>query len=463
MKQQQVTILGAGPAGLSSAHHLISRGTLPMVLEQAPAVGGISRTLQYGGYRFDLGGHRFFTRLPEIAQLWQDLMGDDFLTVSRQSRILYQGRFMNYPLHLPNVVASLGPGESFLCLLSYLHSRVQPKGDPETLEGWISNRFGKRLFQKFFESYSEKVWGRSCREIRSHWSAQRIRTLSFHKALFDALFQTEGSKSLVREFHYPVKGAGMMWERLKDRVIEGKGHLHLSSKALRLEWTDNRVCGLVFERDGESFHVSPDHLISSIPLVDLLRILDPPAPKQVFEAVDALSFRAFIMVLLVLDKEDLFSDQWIYVHDPDVRVGRIQNFKQWSPFMVPDLNRTSVGMEYFCDPGDDFFNMEDQDLKILATRELVQLGFIAERDVLDGTVARVAKAYPIYDMDYDRHLGIIRSFLNTIDNLQTIGRNGMHAYNNMDLAMHSGILAAKNVLGESHDLWGLIEQEKYLE
>ncbi len=463
MNPQQVAVLGAGPAGLAAAHHLVVRGAPSMVLEQAPVVGGISRTLEYQGYRFDLGGHRFFTRIPEITRLWQELMGDDFLRVSRKSRILYEGRLLDYPLRLTNVLTGLGLGESFLCLLSYLHSRLLPHGDPETLEGWISNRFGKRLFQKFFESYSEKVWGRSCREIRSHWSAQRIRTLSFYKALFDALFQSGGSKSLVREFHYPVKGAGMMWERLKGLLIQKKGTLHLSSRVLRLERKGDRVSGLVFEQDREMHHAAPDHLISSLPLADLLRILDPPPPKTVLEAAEALSFRAFIMVLLILDKKDIFSDQWIYVHDPRVRVGRIQNFKQWSPHMVPHSDKTSVGMEFFCDPGDDFFNRTDGELKRLAMEELVQLGFVSKQNVLGGTVARVRKAYPVYDMDYDNHLQVIRSFLKTIYNLQTIGRNGMHAYNNMDLAMYSGILAAKNVLGETHDLWGMIEQDKYLE
>ena len=463
MKKQRVVILGAGPAGLAAAHHLTSHEVAPMVLDQAPVVGGISRTEEYKGYRFDLGGHRFLTRIPGIATLWKEMMGDDFLKVTRKSRILYRDRLLDYPLYLPNVIAGLGPKESFSCLLSFIHSKLHPEGDTETLEGWVTNRFGQRLFQTFFESYSEKVWGKSCREIRSHWSAQRIRTLSFSKALSDALFQTEGTKSLVREFHYPIKGAGMMWERMKDAVVREKGRVHLSSRPIRLECADARVLSMVFDRHGETVQVPVDHLISSIPLVSLIRALDSEVSGAVLEAAEKLSFRAMVMVLLILDRKDVFPDQWIYVHNPEVRVGRIQNFKLWSPFLVPDQDTTSVGMEYFCDPGDEFFNMDDGDMKTLAAGELSRLGFASERDVLDGTVVRVAKAYPVYDMDYDKHLGVIRSFLKTIDNLQTIGRNGMHAYNNMDLAMHSGILAAKNVLGETNDLWRLIEKDKYLE
>lgn len=458
-----MVVLGAGPAGLAAARHLTSRGLPPVILERAPVVGGISRTEYYKGYRFDLGGHRFFTRIPGIEQLWRDIMGDDFLKVSRQSRILYQCRFLDYPLHLPNVLAGLGARESLLCLFSYLHARFRSQKDLETLEGWISNRFGKRLFKKFFESYSEKVWGRSCREIRSHWSGQRIGSLSFLKALSDSLFQTGDSKSLVREFQYPVKGAGMMWERMKDALIAERAQLYLSARTVRVEQEGDRIRRLIFEYNGEICHISVDHLISSIPLADLIQIIDPPVPEAVRKAAESLFFRSFIMVLLILDREDLFRDQWIYVHDSSVRVGRIQNFKRWSPYMVPDLKKTSLGMEYFCSPEDDVFNMKDGELIALASEELVRLGFVAEQDVMDATVVRVTNAYPVYDMDYEKHLHVIRSFLQTIRNLQTIGRNGMHAYSNMDLAMHSGILAAKNVLGETHDLWGMMEKDKYLE
>ncbi len=464
MTKPDAVILGAGPAGLSAACHLTSNGMSPLVLEKESFVGGISRTETHNGYGFDLGGHRFLTHIPEVEKLWFNIMGPDFLKVTRKSRILHQGHYLEYPFQLLNLLSALGPTEGLFCLISYLKSMLRPDGNPDTLEGWVTNRFGQRLFQHFFKSYSEKVWGRPCHEIRSHWSAQRIHTLSVYKALTDAMFHTGGAKSLVRSFYYPARGAGMMWDRMHQRVKEGKGDVRLSSTITGLKYCEKRITSVVYNHGREQFTLPVDHLISTISLGDLVRLFRSGVSGEVLEAARALSFRSLVLVLLVINRKDIFPDQWIYVQDERFRVGRLQNFKQWSPHLVPDPQTTSVGMEYFCDPFDTFYRMSDQKLIEFALKEMVGLGFADRQDMLDATVRRVPMAYPVYDMVYDRHLRTIQNFLSRFENLQTIGRNGMHAYNNMDLAMHLGLLAAQNVLGGSHNLWQLIENDKkYLE
>ena len=464
MTRPEVVIFGAGPAGLSAAWRLTSEKVPVTLLEKESVVGGISRTETHNGYRFDLGGHRFLTRIPEVKRLWFEAMGSDFIEVKRKSRILYNGRYLHYPLHLQNLLASLGLKEGLLCLGSYLKSHFLPQGDPDTLEGWVVNRFGERLFAHFFKSYSEKVWGRPCSGIRSHWSAQRIRTLSFSKALSDALVQSAGVKSLVRRFYYPVKGAGMMWDRLRYKVETGGGYLRIGSHLVRLACSRNRIDGVFFEQAGEKCDILADQFISTIPLTNLIGLFDPPAPERVLDACRSLAFRSMVLVLLIVNRETVFPDQWIYVQDDRFRVGRLQNFKQWSPQMVPDPGTTSVGMEYFCDPFDRFYSLDDAVLIHFASKEIEDLNLAKRSQILDAAVRRVPFAYPVYDMDYERHLRTVRTFLDRFENLHTIGRNGMHAYNNMDLAMQSGLLAADNIMGANHDLWQLVEDDKnYLE
>jgi protoporphyrinogen oxidase len=463
MNNKPVVIIGAGPAGLTAAHELTRRGIPTVVLERSDTVGGIARTERYRDYYFDIGGHRFFTKIEKINHLWQEMMGDGFIKVPRMSRIYYGGKFFQYPLNITNTLRNLGILESLLILLSYLGSRLKPHPEEETFDQWVSNRFGERLFRTFFKTYTEKVWGIPCNTIRADWAAQRIKGLSLLSAVSNAIFGTQKTKSLINEFDYPLYGPGMMWQRFQEKIEAEGGVVHLNSEVVGIGCSRGGVESVTVKEDGSTREIPVSHLISSVPLNRLIKLLDPVAPKSVREAATGLSYRAFLIVVLIVERESLFPDQWIYIHSPEVRVGRIQNFKNWSAAMVPDATKTSIGMEYFCDEGDDFWQKPDEELVALASRELELLGLAASRDVGEGLVVRQSNAYPVYDQEYKRHLGTMREFVGEFENLQTIGRSGMHRYNNMDHSMLTGLLAAENLNGACHNLWEINDDEEYLE
>jgi protoporphyrinogen oxidase len=434
-----------------------------MVLERSDKVGGIARTEYYKGYYFDVGGHRFLTKIASINRLWCEILGDDFLKVPRLSRIYYGGAFYSYPLSLGRALFNLGAVESFLIVLSYLQAQVWPHSEEKTFEQWVSNRFGPRLYATFFRTYTEKVWGIPCHKIQADWAAQRIKGLSLIAVLSNALLGIQKAKSLVSEFYYPRRGPGMMWEGFRSAVEQGGGRVFLNTEAVDLDHHNGKIQSIGWVRDGKKEVTPVEHLITSLPVSKLIFMLRPSPPEEVLAAARNLSYRAFVMVGLIIEKDHLFPDQWIYVHSPNVRVGRIQNFKNWSPAMVPDPNNTSVGMEYFCDEGDDIWSMPDDELAALASRELNSLGLVQKADVVDHFVIRQPKAYPIYDEQYFHQVSLIRRYLATLGNLQTIGRNGMHRYNNMDHSMITGIQAAQNILGATHDLWETNEEADYIE
>jgi protoporphyrinogen oxidase len=463
-RNESLIIIGAGPAGLAAAHEAILLGITPRVIEKSRQVGGISRTETYKDYYFDIGGHRFFTKVKKIDALWRQMMGKDFLSVSRMSRIFYRDRFFAYPLNITSTLLNMGILESARIGLSYLKSQVFPYRKEETFEQWVSNRFGRRLYEAFFKSYTEKVWGISCDEIRADWAAQRIQDLSLLKTLTNALFGNNTTKTLIEEFSYPVYGPGMMWDRFSSAIHAGGGVIRLDCDVTRLNLSGSRIDSVVCRREDGTITEHPaDHVISSIPITELTKILSPPAPENVLKAADSLSYRSFIIVMLIIDRPDLFPDQWIYIHSPDVNVGRIQNFKNWSPSMVPDPRKTSIGMEYFCNIGDDTWKMQDDRLVRMAADELSRLGLLNDAAVIDSHVVRQPHAYPVYDKDYAGHLAAIQTYLDDIENLQTIGRNGMHRYNNMDHSMLTGMLAVKNITGEHHDVWKINDEDEYLE
>lgn len=463
MDHYPVVIIGAGPAGLTAAYELGKRGIQPIVLETADNVGGLARTETYKGFRFDIGGHRFFTNVDEVQQLWQEMLGEDFLKVPRLSRIYYQGRFFNYPLDLVNALSNLGIVQSLLVLLSYFKAQLWPSPEEETFEQWVTNRFGQRLYQTFFQTYTEKVWGIPCHKIQADWAAQRIRGLSLRAVVSNALFGTNNVKTLISEFHYPTLGPGMMWQRFQEVVERRGGQVQLKTEVLRLTRDGRQIKSITARCAETEVEVCGEHVISSMPLTELITRLDPPPPADVVKAARKLTYRALILVGLIVDQADLFSDQWIYVHSPEVKVGRIQNFKNWSAAMVPDPRKTSLGVEYFCAKGDAIWTMSDAELLDLATRELVSLRLADIADVEDGIVIRQPRAYPVYDREYRKHLEAIRRFLATMDNLQTIGRNGLHRYNNQDHSMLTGVLAVRNLLGEKHDLWSVNTERSYYE
>ena len=463
MQNYPVIIIGAGPAGLTAAYELVKQGIQPLVLEKSDQVGGIARTEIYKGYRFDIGGHRFYTKVEEVKQLWKEVLGDAFIRVPRMSRIYYRGKFFNYPLELLDTLSKLGVWESLRILLSYLKVRALPCPQEDTLEEWVTNRFGRRLFQTFFKTYTEKVWGIPCDKIRADWAAQRIKGLSLKTAVMNALFKTNDTKTLIKEFDYPILGPGMMWDRFQSEVEKRGGEVTLNTGVVKLRRKGNRICSVMVRQDGQVTEIHSDQFISSMPITALVQRLDPLPPNAVLEAAASLNYRAFMIVSLVIDRADLFPDNWIYIHSPEVTVGRIQNFKNWSPAMVPDPNKTCLGMEYFCSEGDALWQMSDTELLDLATCELAALGLAPAAAVEDGVVLRQPKAYPVYDQAYRQHLQVIQTYLADFENLQTIGRNGMHRYNNQDHSMLTGLLAAKNLLGKQYDLWNVNTERSYHE
>ncbi|MEO6026259.1 MAG: NAD(P)/FAD-dependent oxidoreductase [Candidatus Binatia bacterium] len=465
---RRFVVVGAGPAGLTAAYELAQAGEPPKVLEKGAMVGGLARTESYRGFHFDMGGHRFFTKVPEVDAFWRTVLGDEFLRRPRLSRIYYEGRFFDYPLRPTNALAGLGAWQSVLVGLSYLRWQIAPHRQEDTFEQWVTNRFGRRLFRTFFKSYTEKVWGVSCSELKAEWAAQRIKDLSLWTAVRSMFVRPQQTiKTLIEEFDYPRLGPGMMWNAVREEVVRLGGSVETDHEVVAIERDGHRVTRIVTSgastNGARRTHDGTD-FISSMPITELVARLEPPAPDAVRAAARQLSHRAFVTVCLIVDQPDLFPDNWIYIHDPAVQVGRIQNFKNWSPAMVPDATKTSLGLEYFCNQGDALWSMPDDELVALARREIAHVGLARPEDVVDGCVVRVADAYPVYDSSYREHLDVVRAYVDGLENLQTIGRNGLHRYNNQDHAMVTGMLAVRNALhGERHDLWSVNTDQEYHE
>ncbi len=396
MNHYPTVVIGAGPAGLTTAYELHKLGVSSVTLERADRVGGISRTETYKGYRFDIGGHRFFTKVPEVQTLWYEVLGSDLIKVPRLSRIYYDGRFFNYPLEPLDTLSKLGLRYSLMVIASYLRIKLFPLPQEDNLEEWVINRFGKRLYYTFFKTYTEKVWGIPCTQIQADWAAQRIKGLSLKRAITNALFKVNNTKTLITEFDYPILGPGMMWERVQELLEQWGNPVHLNTEVVRIEREGDRVLRVVARQHGQTIVTTGDHFVSSMPVTALLHKLDPLPPQYVLTAARSLSYRDFLIVALVVNQPELFPDNWIYIHSPAFQVGRIQNFKNWSPAMVPDLSKTCLGMEYFCNQGDPLWELSDTELLDLAAREVVNLGLVEGLDkVEDGTVIRQHKAYPV--------------------------------------------------------------------
>jgi len=463
--EKPVIIIGAGPAGLSAAYELARLKQQPIVLEKSDKVGGLARTECYNNYYFDMGGHRFFTKDKRVERLWRGVLGGDFVRRPRLSRIYYKQKFFNYPLKATNAFIGLGPWESLRIMTSYLRWRLFPYREEESFEQWVTNRFGKRLFDIFFKSYTEKVWGISCSELKAEWAAQRIKDLSLKTVLLSMFVKPKTTiKSLIDEFDYPRRGPGMMWNAVKEEIEHTGGVVRTNATVVAIHKNGSGIKNVVVSSNGHSEVIEGSHFISSMPVTEFIKKLQPPAPQPVLRAAEKLRYRDFLTVSLIVDRPALFPDNWIYVHDPEVKVGRIQNFKNWSPDMVPDSSKTSLGLEYFCTEGDELWKMEDADLIELGKRELAKIGLATPSEVVDGCVFRVPKAYPIYDSEYRDYLAVIKTFLGNLENCQTIGRNGLHRYNNQDHSMLTGMLAVRNItLGERNDLWSVNGEQEFHE
>jgi protoporphyrinogen oxidase len=473
----KAVIVGAGPAGLTAAYELSKHNTSVVVLESDPEyVGGLARTVNYHGYRFDIGGHRFFSKSREVEDLWTEILGGDLLQRPRSSKIYYRGQFYSYPLKPFEALSKLGFCESSLCVLSFLAARLHPTRDPKTFEDWVVNHFGRRLFRIFFKTYTEKIWGRSCREISADWAAQRIKGLSLGGAIKNALLPRRRKpnnranvvKTLINTFRYPRLGPGMMWETCAKKVRGMGGDVLLGHCAVGCRFDSASSTWTVTARtpDGQVKEFRGEHLISSMPIRQLVPQVEPRLPEPVLRSANSLRYRDFLTIGLILRDRNRFHDTWIYIHDPDVKVGRIQNCKAWSPDMVADPRYCCYGLEYFCFEGDGLWNMRDEGLLALARKDLQQVGLAVAADVVDGCVIRQPKAYPVYDDDYKVHVDTIRRAIDErCPTLHLVGRNGMHKYNNQDHAMMTALLAARNILAgkQIYDVWSVNEDAEYHE
>ncbi|GJE61600.1 NAD(P)/FAD-dependent oxidoreductase [Methylobacterium trifolii] len=474
----ETLVIGAGPAGLTAAYLLSKHGRDVTVLERDPAqVGGISRTVSHNGYLFDIGGHRFFSKSKAVVQLWDEILPNDFIERPRLSRIYYKGKYYAYPLKAFEALRNLGILTSTLCVASYLLARAKPIETPKSFHEWVRNQFGERLFSIFFKTYTEKVWGMSCDAISADWAAQRIKGLDLGAAIRDALKRSLGLrakqkpgepviKTLIESFRYPRRGPGMMWEAAAEktaaqggRVLLDRGVDGLSFEPATGIWTVSATRG-----DGTRETYTARHLISSAPVRELVDAIKP-RPLSTFNA-RSLQYRDFVTVALIAKSQKDFPDNWIYIHDPSVQVGRVQNFRSWSPEMIPDEDHTCLGLEYFCFEGDGLWTASDEDLVALAKREIGQIGLIDPREVVDACVVRQPKAYPVYDETYADNVASVRRELeHDFPTLHLVGRNGMHKYNNQDHAMMTAMLTVENIIAghRRHDVWRVNEDAEYTE
>jgi len=468
---KKIAIIGAGPAGLTAAYLLGKAQQHVVVFEKDPQyVGGISRTETYKGYSFDIGGHRFFSKSKEVEDFWTEILSNEMLERPRSSRIYYNHKFFAYPLAAFEALRKLGIIESCLCVLSYMQAKISPVKDPTNFEDWVVNQFGRRLFTIFFKTYTEKVWGIPCNQISADWAAQRIKGLSLSSAIWNALFKPSAKssdkdkiiKTLIDSFRYPKKGPGMMWERCveKSEALGVKIIMNMGVNQIHLQngkWQ-------VITKDGNNWD-GFDYVLSSAPMRELVASTYPSFPEKAFKASQDLKYRDFITVVLICKDEDAFTDNWIYIHDPKVKVGRIQNFKSWSPYMVPDANMACYGLEYFCFEGDGMWTSSNEDLIALAKKEIEAIGLTKQSAVVEGYVVRQPKAYPVYDHSYKANVEAVRTALKDYPGLYLVGRNGMHKYNNQDHSMMTAMLAAKNIIAgnELYDLWNVNEDAEYHE
>jgi protoporphyrinogen oxidase len=464
-----VVIIGAGPAGLTAAYQLAKAGKRSTVLEGDSVVGGISRTVERDGWRFDIGGHRFFTKVKPVEELWHEILpAEDFMLRPRSSRIFYQGKFYDYPLKAMNALTNLGVLEAVRCVLSYAWARVRPPKDQSNFEGWVAARFGWRLYRHFFKTYTEKVWGHPGSEMGADWAAQRIKNLSLASAIRNAVLPKRNQKeitSLIEEFEYPRLGPGMMWEACRDKVEAAGTKVVMQTRVTRIRHAGGVATEVeAATADGGVNVYGASAVISSMPLGALVKAMDPPAPADVVAAADDLSYRDFLTVALVVPAAQVpWNDNWIYLHDPGTRAMRIQNFGSWSPYLVKD-GRNVLGLEYTVNEGDADWSSKDEDLVARASAELGRLGLVDPSTIEAGYVVRMPKAYPYYDAAYTGNVDTIRRWLEAnVANVAPVGRNGMHRYNNADHSMYTAMLAVENLLGASHDTWSVNVEDEYHE
>lgn len=467
-KKTDVCVIGAGPAGLSAAYVLSKNDVDTVVLEMSDQIGGISRTVEHNGFRFDLGGHRFFTKDEEVEDFFREVLGDEIIWVDRSSKIYYHGKYFDYPLKPTNALFGMGIGTTAKCILDYGTVKLRNifrKPDIVSLEDWVSNEFGHELFRIFFKDYTEKVWGINCNRICAEWAAQRIKGLSLRVAIKDAVMPSKNGKvtTLIDKFMYPQLGIGRISENLAEKVEAGGNEVRMKSKAAAVNHEDGKVTSVQVEGEDGSYELQVDNLCSSMPLTELVCAMRPEAPAEVIEAAKSLRYRDLVTVNLIVDKPEVTDQTWIYFHDPSLALGRIHEPRNWSPAMAPE-GKSSLVVEYFCFEDDEVWGMEDKDLIEKTIKDLdTRLGYLKKEDVIDAFIIRIPKAYPMYELGYEEPLKKVMDYIAGFSNLQIVGRYGTYKYNNMDHSMKTGILAARNFMGDSHDISTVNVEKEYHE
>ena len=465
-----VLIIGAGPGGLTSGLLLARAGHKVIIYESDPQqVGGLSRTVAHRGFRIDIGGHRFYTKEPEVQKFWQEALGEDLLVRKRISRIFYKKKFLKYPLRPLDLLFKLNPLESLGFVCSYLLSQFSGASSHENFERWIIRKFGKKLYLAFFKSYTEKVWGIACHEISSDWAVQRINNLNIGSLLknffYDLLWMRKQQiKSLIEEFEYPVYGPGMLWEKVAANIVELGGEIRFNSRVMGSR-QDPQSLKWRLELMGGELSAEADQLISTAPLQEFISGIEPRPHHELFERLQEFRYRGFITVALMFKGKNPFPDNWIYIHETKVKVGRIQNYGNWSPGMVPSAEYVCLGMEYFCQKDDEFWMKTDAELFLLAQEELRQLRISFEENEIDFKVIRCPNAYPIYDMDYKKRLEDVKTYIGRFENLHLVGRNGLHRYNNQDHSIKTAMLVCENIKlsYRRYDPWNVNQDAEYIE
>ncbi|MEO1434336.1 MAG: FAD-dependent oxidoreductase [Bacteroidota bacterium] len=460
----RVAVIGAGPAGITAAYELAKHGISVDLYEASDQVGGMARSIELWDQIVDIGPHRFFSNDNRVNQVWLEVAGKDYEMVDRLTRIYYKKRFFYYPLKVFNALKNLGPWRALLCMLSYFKERLSPTKQDGTFESWVTNRFGRRLFEIFFKTYSEKLWGISTKELDSDFAAQRIKKLSLFGAIINALMAGRGNKhkTLVDQFAYPIKGTGMIYDRMAESIEQNGGRVLLKTPVEKVHTENGKAKGVSL-KDG-SFEAY-DQVISSMPLTLLVNRMEE-TPQPVKDAVNSLKFRDTVLVYLKVEGQDLFPDNWLYVHSPELRMGRVTNFRNWVPQLYGDESSTILCLEYWCyREEDEFWKWDDQKLIELAKDEIRQTGLIGQTDISDGFVFRIPRCYPVYSTGYKDRLKPVEDYLKTIEDLQVIGRYGAFKYNNQDHSILMGLLAAQALIkNEKQDLWSInTDYESYQE
>ena len=464
---EPIYILGAGPAGLAAAYTLTKQGQSVVVVERDGQVGGLAKSIEYQGFILDYGPHRFYTKIAPVLQLWDEVLGDEQVTVNRLTRIYYGGKYFSYPLKAKQVLSALGLIESLRIVLSYLSVRLFPKPQTNNFAEWVENKFGKRLSEIFFEGYTEKLWGIPCTEISPDWAAQRIKGLSLSKAIKNAILGNDGKvKNLIDQFQFPRLGSGQLYEKIAEYLQQHQQPILLNTEVIQVHHHNSQVSHITLKNriTKKENTVACGGLISSIPLTHFVQQLQSSPPEKVIDAAKSLKFRNTILVYLIVEGGNIFPDNWLYINDPRVQVGRVTNFANWSPEMLANTEQTPLCCEYWCNFGDDLWQCPEDELRILAEKDLRKIGLLKNQAVSDGFIVRLPRTYPVYAGNYQASLSEIQGYLQTFQNLQLVGRYGAFKYNNQDHSLLMGIFAAENVLTPGkHDLWNVNSDSEYVE